>query len=305
MFWLAKKFRQPVYAWYEQSVAAPAAQDLFWNSSPVQGPKEAKLPLDKYYRGTEAVTMRSAWEDPRAVFLAFKAGDNKANHSHLDVGSFVMDALGARWAIDLGADDYNLPGYFGGQRWNYYRLRAEGQNTLVINPDASPDQDPKAAARITRFDSHPKKAFAIADLTPAYRAHASNVKRGMALLDRKDIMLQDEILTETPAEVWWFMHTPAAVKIEDDGQSALLSQIGVSMQVRLLSPRGARLELRDADPLPSSPKPEGQARNEGIRKLAIHLKEVRDCRIALLFRPVMNAQSLDEVLPDIQPLNEW
>ena len=25
-----------------------------------------------------------------------------------------MDALGQRWARDLGSDDYNLPGYFGG-----------------------------------------------------------------------------------------------------------------------------------------------------------------------------------------------
>jgi hypothetical protein len=305
LFWMARKFNQPVYAWYEQSVAAPVAQDLLWHTSLAQGPKEAKLPLDKYYRGSEAVTLRSAWEDPRAVFLAFKAGDNKANHSHLDVGSFVLDALGARWAIDLGADDYNLPGYFGGQRWDYYRLRAEGQNTLVINPAAGPDQDPKAATRITRFDSQPQRAFAIADLSPAYRAHARNVKRGIALLGRKDVLVQDEIQTKAPAEVWWFMHTPAAVRIEDDGQGALLSQMGVNMQLKLLSPEGARLELRDTDPLPGSPKPEGQARNEGIRKLAVHFKDVRDCRIALLFRPVLAAQPPDDALPGIQPLSDW
>jgi hypothetical protein len=305
LFWMARKFNQPVYAWYEQNIAAPAAQDLLWHSSLTKGPKEARLPVDKYYRGTEAVTLRSAWEDPWAVFLAFKAGDNKANHSHLDLGSFVLDALGARWAVDLGADDYNLPGYFGGQRWNYYRLRAEGQNTLVINPAAGPDQDPKAATRIIRFDSQPQKAFAIADLTPAYRTHASNVKRGIALLGRKDVLVQDEILTEAPAEVWWFMHTPAAVKIEDDGQGALLSQIGVNMQVKLLSPRDARLELRDTDPLPSSPKPEGQARNEGIRKLTVHVKDIRDCRIALVFRPLVAAQAPVEPLPGIQPLSDW
>ena len=77
--------------------------------------------------------MRSAWDDPNAVSVDFKAGDNKANHSHLDLGSFIVDALGVRWACDLGADDYNMPGYFGGKRWTYYRLRAEGHNTLVIN----------------------------------------------------------------------------------------------------------------------------------------------------------------------------
>src|SRR6185436_3671178 len=105
----------------------------------------------------------------KSIFAAFKAGDNQANHSHLDLGSFVLDALGVRWAVDLGADNYNLPGYFGEQRWNYYRLRAEGQNTLVINPGAGPDQDSSAASRIVRFEMSDERSFAIADLTPAYK----------------------------------------------------------------------------------------------------------------------------------------
>ena len=35
--------------------------------------------------------------------------------------------------LDLGGDNYNLPGYFGRQRWTYYRLRTEGHNTLTID----------------------------------------------------------------------------------------------------------------------------------------------------------------------------
>ena len=88
-----------------------------------------------------------------------------------------FDALGVRWAVDLGADNYNLPGYFGGQRWTYYRLRAEGHNTIVVNPGRDPDQDPKAATRITKFESRPERAFAIADLTPAYARPARRVHR--------------------------------------------------------------------------------------------------------------------------------
>ena len=79
------------------------------------------------------VTMRSSWDDPNARFVGFKGGDNKVNHSHADLGTFVLDAMGYRWAMDLGPDDYNLPGYFGKERWNYYRLRTEGHNTLVVD----------------------------------------------------------------------------------------------------------------------------------------------------------------------------
>ena len=125
LFWLAQKFNQPVFGWSEQSTKSPQALDVLWYQSSSVGPKEAKLPLDRYFRGAEVATLRSEWENSKALYVGFKAGDNRANHSHLDLGSFVFDALGARWAMDLGSDDYNLPGYFGAQRFTYYRLRAE------------------------------------------------------------------------------------------------------------------------------------------------------------------------------------
>ena len=59
--------------------------------------------------------------------------------------------------FDLGADDYNMPGYFStganGPRWNYYRLRAEGHNIIVLNPGLQPDQNPLASAKITKFST--------------------------------------------------------------------------------------------------------------------------------------------------------
>ncbi len=67
----------------------------------------------KYFRDAEVGIFRSAWNDRNALWVAFKAGSNAVNHSHLDLGTFVLEALGQRWFVDLGADDYNLPGYFG------------------------------------------------------------------------------------------------------------------------------------------------------------------------------------------------
>ncbi|MBI4796843.1 MAG: heparinase II/III family protein, partial [Deltaproteobacteria bacterium] len=207
MFWLARKFRQPVFAWYAHRLTRVHPLDLLWFETQGQRPQEAGLPLDRYFRGVEVATFRSSWDDPRAVFVGFKGGDNRAAHSHLDLGSFVLDAQGVRWALDLGGDDYNLPGYFERDRWNYYRLRAEGHNTLVINPGPGPDQDPDAAAAIIRFLSGPDRSLAIVDLTPAYARQAKRVWRGLALLNRQQVLVQDEILAEKPAEYWWAMHT--------------------------------------------------------------------------------------------------
>ena len=305
MFWLAKKLARPDYAAYQRRVIThPNALDLLWFDCEFANAKPS-LPLDKYFRDAEVVTLRSAWEDRNAVFVGFKAGDNKANHSNLDLGTFVLDALGVRWALDLGADDYNLPGYFGQQRWSYYRLRAEGHNTLVINPDAEPDQPPSAATRIMRFESKPERAFGIADLTAAYAKHACHVERGIALLDRKRVLVQDEIQADSPSEVWWFLHTKSAVHLAADGASATLTEGDAQLRVTVLSPPHARLSVRDAAPSPSSPHPERQNANNGVRKLAIQFPSVTDVRLAVLLEPLGAKEMCEANLPAVRPLAQW
>ena len=305
LFWLARKFNQPVLAWYERQASSPTALDLLWYDPAGTSPKAADLPLNRYFRGAEVAVLRSDWDNPQALFVGFKAGDNKANHSHLDLGSFVFDAAGVRWATDLGADDYNLPGYFGRQRWTYYRLRTEGHNTLVINPGQGPDQDPAAKARITRFESTPKRAFAIADLTPAYAKNATRVWRGIALLDREKLLVQDEIQADKPIELWWFMHTPASVKIEDDGHTAILAQGSAQLRAKVLSPADAKFQIMDAEPLPTSPNPERQAKNQRIRKLAIHRTGISNTRLAVLLAPNSpNAEGATQA-QKLSALSEW
>jgi hypothetical protein len=301
LFWMAKEFKRPAYARYERRLASPEPLDLVWyDSTLANDPSGEALPLEKYFRGAEVVTMRSAWNDPNALFVGFKAGDNKANHSHLDLGSFVFDALGKRWAIDMGADDYNLPAYFGNKRWTYYRSRAEGQNALVINPGAGPDQDAKAASKIVRFEKRGETPLAIADLTAAYGKHAQRVERGIALLNRERLLIKDEVKSEHGADVWWFMHTPAEIEISSDGRIATLKQGEARLQAAILSPSEARFESRAAEPLPSSPHPEKQNLNRGIRKLTIHIGDARELRLDVLLTPIRDGKE-----PSTAPAFEW
>ena len=155
MFWLAKAFSRPDYAEHESRHIGDRAGifHLLWAAGRPQLLQRAPPPLDKLFRGIDVAFFRSAWNDKNALFVGFKGGDNRANHSHLDLGTFVLDAFGQRWALDLGSDDYNLPGYFGPQRWNYYRLRTEGHNTLTIEGE---NQNPTARARLLAFHSDPR-----------------------------------------------------------------------------------------------------------------------------------------------------
>ena len=281
LFWLATKFGGPSFAAFQQAYVNTkvSALDLVWGAAwEARHPAMGSYPLNRYFRGSEVVTMRSAWNDPNALYLGFKAGDNKVNHGHLDLGSWIFDALGCRWATDLGSDNYNMPGYFGKARWTYYRLRAEAHNTLLINPGAGPDQDPKAVCRITRFQEKP--AMAVTDLTAAYQAQATRVERGIRLLDGA-VLVQDEIATPRPAEVWWLMHTPATVEIQAGGAAAILKHEGKQVRVSLISEPTAKFEVLPSAPMASSPHPEKQGENKGISTLALHYSGVRELRIVV------------------------
>ena len=309
LLWLAHRFDRPEYVWWHRRMAAGSGGvgDLLWHRETpgAQAFDPSELALDRHFRAVEVAAFRSDWEDSDALFVAFKAGDNRANHSNLDLGTFVLDALGVRWAEELGADDYNLPGYFGGERWNYYRNRPEGQNTLVINPGAAPSQNPTANARIVHHVSKPEEALAIADLTPAYVGRASSVRRGIALFDeRRQVLVQDEVTADEPMELWWFMHTMANIELLGDGASAVLRQGNKRLMAHILSPAGASFTVMPAKPLPTSPNPAGQNPNNGIQKLAVHLEDVTDVRLAVQFVP-LEGNRFALLSPRVLPLDEW
>jgi hypothetical protein len=292
MFWLARRYRKPLYAWYERQIPmGPDPWALLWYSPEGAGPRD--LPLDKWFRGVNVAFFRSAWDDPNAVFVGFKAGENAVNHGHLDLGTFVLDAAGQRWVSDLGADDYDLPGYFDakpeGKRWTYYRTRTEGHNTLTINNE---NQALPCQAPIIAFQSTPERAFAVADLSTAYPT-ATRVRRGVALLGRRDVLVQDEIETTKPVDLTWAMHTKSAVSL--NGAQAVLQRGGKTLTVRILSPGDAQFAIASADPGPP------QARNEGVTKIAIRLPGATGAvRIAVLLSTDANVAA-----PALSPLDDW
>lgn len=303
LFWLAHRFKRPEFAAAMQRTATGTVPELLWYV-PSDPDSIFRLPLDKYFRHAETVTLQGDWRDRNATYVAFKAGSNRADHAHLDLGSFVLDANGERWAVDLGADDYNLPGYFNFRegRWNYYRLRAEGHNTLVFGVDGTngPDQNIDADTKIIQFVSRSERAFGIADLSPAYIDKARSVRRGIELVGRTNVVIEDEIQCDASTTLYWFMHTPAAIRL--DGRDATLARHGKRLYARILSPSDARFTKMDAEPLSASPHPARQAENPGISKLAIRLDHVTTTRIAVLFSPKLDDANAD--IP-VTPLADW
>jgi len=292
MFWLARTFNCGVCAWHHRQEMRGSAMDLIWYSPAGQGPTASGLPLSKYFRKDDVVFLRSAWDEPQALWAGFKGGDNAANHSHLDIGSFVMDALGQRWAVDLGSDDYNMPAYFGNKRWTYYRLKTESHNTLLINNE---NQAPRAKAPIVAFAATGRDGSAVADLSQAYPP-AKSVQRGMAMQAGRRILIQDEVEAAAPVEVLWGMVTNA--KVSCDKNAVVLEQGGKRLYGQILAPEGAVFDTVSC----SAPPPEHQ--QPDAKKLVVRLPgQVTSLRLAVTFSadppPAAGAPAA------VKPLASW
>lgn len=310
-FWMggfAQIFRKPLYAWYSQSHSGLGIFDLIWYDARRQTPDQAGLALSRKFRGPDIAVFRAPWQDSLGAWIAFKAGNSRNEHSHLDAGSFVFEALGKRWAMLPGPDSYGLPGYFldyhdSVSRYTYYRVRAEGHNTLVLNPGAGPDQASNGKSVLSGFNA--QRQTAVADLTPAYAGRATRVARGVALREGKSAWIQDEIALPAAGSIEWRMHTEAAIAVAADGKSAMLTLGGRKLWAALVSPSGsgARLESVGAEPGPLSPRPQGQAVNAGLSVLRLRLTGVDKATIAVWLLPLAQGAAPPATLPAVEPLD--
>ncbi len=294
LWWLSGHFQLPALA--AQQVAALAKRsakplDVVWyHHAPGTPPAQ---PLDARCDGpVQLAVFRSAWNDPEALYVYVKAGFNRVNHGHLDLGSFEFDLLGERWARDLGSDDYNMPGYFSsqpnGKRWSYFRLNSHSHSVPLID---DLDQAVEGQASLCTFASS-DTPHAIVDLTSAYPRTTTRLQRGIALVDqRRALLVQDEADLVGSHGLTWAMTTDAAVTLA--GIEARLALNGKSITGRILSPPGAVFTVETAERhLPEKP-------NGGVRRLLVQLPgSTGQVRIAVVFAVAPPAMA-------VQPLSAW
>ena len=334
LFWLARRYNNPFFAAAEREMMAsrPAmATDVIWyvppalaatapassakpshpdgHASKAPAGKPPKAELARRFGGpVEVAVFRSAWEDPNALFLAVKAGYNQVNHGHLDLGSFELDALGVRWARELGSDDYNLPEYWGmdakAQRWKYYRLSTRSHSVPILEDR---NQDVMAVAKITAFKSDPAGGggMAVIDLGTAYKPQATAAKRGVRVIQGRSVLVQDELDLDAPCQATWAMTTEAKIDLAPPGASApgpvaMLTLEGRNLEARVLSPAGAAFSIESAEQKPP------EAENKGIRRLIVRVvtADKGPLRFAVLLSPVWPGGE-ENPPPKIVALDDW
>jgi len=314
MMWIGNRFGVPHYKKYHLDMIEKFGIEgrniphhLLWYGDGEAEEKE--LPLDRLFED-DFVVLKDKWDDD-ALYFALKGGLNGRPHQHWDIGTFIFDVFGKRYGMILGASNYKWTGTSS----HYYLVRPEGQNTIVINPDEYIGQDPEGVSTFETFYTGVSNAYAILDMTGAYARKSVgdgvyedtgviSARRGVKMFkDKTRIILQDEVKTENPSDVYWFMHTEASIGFRNDNKTAVLTQGGKTVYLNLVSNADVKFEKMDASRLETSPeRPSDQPKSYG-HKLAIVAKGVTDYKLAVEFIPIQS--TVPKFTAEIEPLDQW
>jgi hypothetical protein len=305
LFWLARRYRHPIDASIERQVEKIHPMDLLWFEESGHDPLPRRTA--ERFHAAGVVMLRGDWHEPKTTYIGIKAGANDAcEHGHYDLGSFVLDADGVRWAVDLGPDDYGLCGYFTAEmRARYYRTGTIGHNTIIVNGQCQP---PTARADVLCAHFGETLALVVVDLSAAYPDTVS-LRRGFALIDRRHVLIVDEIVPRhSLSSVDWQMHTAASVETSAAMTSLVAqpSSAGAAsprLYLRIVEPEGGNFALRSAAPS----EPAGQNPNGGIAKLVFRREQVaQPLRLAVLLSPDRDAVTRAELpAPLHRPVTAW
>lgn len=241
---------------------------MLWSPTDVS---DARPPATHYAAGgiTPVATHRSSW-DADATFVAVNGGSASSGHAHMDAGGFCLDALGVRWASELGNQKYEglesrgiklWDRKQGGDRWGVYRLGPLPHNIITVNGH-EPSVD--GSGTITRSDER----STVLNLTSLYAADLDKAERQVELLPDRSVRLTDHLRAKpgAAADVRWAMLTRADVKI-DSPRTATLTRDGKTLRLTVESPADATLSIGSTDPPHDYDVP-----NVGTRLVLVHAK---------------------------------
>jgi Heparinase II/III-like protein len=307
LFWLSRRFSSPTLAGIEQKQAdrAPHADplDLAWFERDAKAPQPPSWPLDALFKSVQVASFRSSWEDQNALFLAVKGGDNKAGRAHLDLGSFVLDAGGVRWAMDPDLGDSaplppplvvpgqpampataNVPASNPALIPASWVTRTEAHNTLLIDNE---NQDSRAEAAITHNEFAPDLTWVQIDLSKSNGAKLRQWIRRIGLLQRQAVLVHDVVRSAQPVEVVWGMVTDADISL--NGPAAVLKKGGWNLALEIRTPRHAVFDTVLTGP--------------SLKKLVVRLGDkTADLDLSILMTPYRDGQAKPKItgqFPDL------
>lgn len=250
MFWFAERTKDNSVLWSEnrflqtrdfadftRNRILPAI--MIWGKDiPVE---EIKPPAETTWLGqgkNPVYLMRTSWTDPDAIYLGFKAGSPSVNHAHMDIGSFIMESDGVRWAMDFGSQNYESLESKGmyifgrdqhAEKWSIFRLNNYSHSTLTVNDSL---QRVDGYAKIDKHSDNEKFMYATSDISSLYGGKLKSAIRGAGVVNGAYTVIRDELETmENSTKIRWNLVTPAKVKLTKTG--ATLTKDGKTLYLKV------------------------------------------------------------------------
>lgn len=215
---------QPVLSWFAAELSRPELQEheayvlrtlaeggngryvtsrltpleLIWWETGMPSKKVSKgLQVWSAAGAAPVVTMRTDIGHGNA-YLAFKGGTANQSHGHQDVGGFIYEHNGVRWALDQGTENYDKMRAASLDLWNYtqnssrwttFRPGPDAHNILRI--DGAPIL---TEGKVTSLDVRQRRGKAVAEmnLMPLYdHSKARSAVRRITMTKDGNIVVED------------------------------------------------------------------------------------------------------------------
>ncbi|MEX2640235.1 MAG: DUF4962 domain-containing protein [Balneolales bacterium] len=318
-FYYSKKFDQPEVAEFYRNYLQEALNGdiangtfnfprIFFLSIPWfdgtesnQQPEITENPRLQVFQGTpDILVFNGDSNGPDRMYLSAKGGRPDMAHNQLDVGSFVWDFHGVRWALDMGSDSYSLPGFWeyepDGRRWDYIRNTNLGHNTLNIDGKIARSD---GNGQLTRFDLKNSKPYGIYNMGSSYQ-EAGDVFRGFRMLASDVMMVRDEVhVREDAEEVNWRLLTEAGAEVVSE---KLIKLTSADKEAYIYVPN-AKSSVRIFDAKPNTPL---ERDTDGIRIVEISTKTEGKNRVDIPILLGGKVEVFENYLNDAAlPLSSW
>jgi hypothetical protein len=291
MMWIGFQNADPTFENWCTKTNIALTTGVLWLGAATSKIRKA-VPKFARFRDVEIVSFRSSWDDPGALFMAIKGGSNSANHSDLDLGTFVLDSDHERFAMDLGAGDYTLADYFEHpEREGIFEITTSAQNTLSFG---GKNQQVSARGTIISFEKNADAAMTVIDISDAYPGFKS-IQRGVTF-ETDRIMMVDEIVSGANDAMrgTWQMISDADIFINDN--IITLSVGKALLWLKVILPEMPEIRIVELDATTKKHK-------KPPKRIDIHFNAVFGMtRVVILFTP--NIAELD-LHPEILPLAQW
>ncbi|WP_439615895.1 heparinase II/III domain-containing protein [Shinella sp.] len=259
--WPANRTGDPdAMAWQHAAPGDPHPFDLLWCAPDLETVSASEGPVAYEPAGIAVLRKGTTW-------LALKGGRNDVNHAHLDLGTFVLEMAGQRFASELGRENYALPGYFDrARRFGYFRTQTAAHNTLRID---GTEQSIDAYATLLGTGQEGENRFAAYEI---FDERPSVWRRGVALADGGAVFIVDEREAGNGPlpRATWQVYTQATVTL--DGACAKLALGDVMAEAEILEPAWLVWSFERA------PSPAGESSNAAFGRLFFDVPASREAQ---------------------------